>query len=320
MPELPDLTIYLEALERRTLGEPLLGVRLLSPFVLRSVEPPLASVAGRRVETLRRLGKRIVFGLAGERFVVLHLMVAGRLRWLRPGAVPGGRAGRGGGIWLAALDFPGGTLGFTEASKKKRASLRLVAGEAELAALDPGGVEPLIVADDALRASLGRENRTLKRALTDPSLVAGIGNAYSDEILWRARLSPFARTGRLADDEWRRLLEAIRATLVEWTRRLREETGDRFPEKVTAFRDGMAVHGRYGEPCPRCAAPVQRLIYAENEANYCAGCQTEGKLLADRVLSRLLHGDWPRTLDELEERKREARRSAGPAAGPTTDA
>jgi formamidopyrimidine-DNA glycosylase len=306
MPELPDLAIYLEALERRTLGEPLLRVRLLSPFVLRSVEPPLDSVAGRRVEGLRRLGKRIVFALEGGRFVVLHLMIAGRLRWLRAGAAPPRRIG------LAAMDFPAGTLGFTEASKKRRASLRVVEGEAALGALDPGGVEPLAAGDAELRASLARENRTLKRALTDPALVAGVGNAYSDEILWCARLSPFARTGDLDEQAWRRLLASVRSTLVEWIDRLRAETGDRFPEKVTAFREGMAVHGRYGAPCPRCGSPVQRVRYAENEANYCATCQTGGRLLADRVLSRLLHGDWPRTLEELEERKRDARRPGGP--------
>ena len=301
MPELPDLTVYLEALAPRVVGEPLERARLASPFLLRTVAPPLAACEGRRVAGLRRVGKRLVLALEGELFLVLHLMVAGRLRWLARGARGPGR------IVAAAFDFPRGTLVVTEAAKRKRAALHVVAGGAALAALDPGGVEPLEVADAVLRAALARENRTLKRALTDPRLVAGIGNAYSDEILWAARLSPFARTGQLDDADWAGLIEAIRTTLRTWVERLRAEAGGRFPGKVTAFREGMAVHGRFGAPCPRCGAPVQRLVYAENEANYCAPCQTGGRLLADRALSRLLHGDWPATLEELEERKTAAR-------------
>ncbi|HLF55287.1 MAG TPA: DNA-formamidopyrimidine glycosylase family protein [Thermoanaerobaculia bacterium] len=303
MPELPDLSVYLAALRRRIEGERLEGVRLLSPFVLRSVDPPLASAAGRKVVGLERLGKRIVLALEPELFLVLHLMIAGRLRWLAPGARGPGR------IALAAFDFEPGALVLTEASKKKRASLRVVAGRAGLAALDPGGVEPLVASDAELRAALTRENRTLKRALTDPRLVAGIGNSYSDEILWTARLSPFARTAELDEEEWMRLLPAVRETLSGWIERLLAETGDRYPDEVTAFRDGMAVHGRFGQPCPRCGGAVQRIVYAENEANYCPECQTGGRLLADRALSRLLHGDWPKTLEELEGRKAEARRS-----------
>lgn len=308
MPELPDLAVYLEALESRIRGRELAGVRLFSPFVLRSVEPPLAAAAGRRVVGLARLGKRLVIALEGELFLVLHLMIAGRLRWAKRGAKPPGR------IALAAFDFEDGSLLLTEASKKKRAALHLVAGRAALAAHDPGGIEPLVTSDGELRSALERENRTLKRALTDPRLVAGIGNAYSDEILWAARLSPFLRTGQLDDEQWQRLLAAIRSTLVEWTDRLHAEAGDRFPEKVTAFRPGMAVHGRFGEPCPRCGGAVQRIVYAENEANYCPGCQTGGRLLADRALSQLLHGDWPKTLEELEERK-SAARGNGAASG-----
>jgi formamidopyrimidine-DNA glycosylase len=304
VPELPDLTIYLEALAPRVVGEPLERARLSSPFLLRTVSPPLADCENRRVAGLRRVGKRLVLALEGELFLVLHLMIAGRLRWLARGAKGPGR------ISAAAFDFPRGTLVVTEAAKKKRASLHVVAGAAALAALDPGGVEPLVAADAALRAALARENRTLKRALTDPRLVAGIGNAYSDEILWAARLSPFARTGALGEAEWAALLEAIRSTLGAWVERLRAEAGGRFPERVTAFRAEMAVHGRFGAACPRCGAPVQRLVYAENEANYCAPCQTGGRLLADRALSRLLHGDWPATLEELEERKAAARGEA----------
>jgi len=301
MPELPDLEIYREALERRLGGRRIAGVRLFSPFVLRSVEPPLAEAAGRAVLGISRLGKRLVFELEGELFLVLHLMIAGRLRWAKPGAKPPGR------IALAAFDLENGSLLLTEASKKKRAALHLVAGRAALAAHDPGGVEPLLASDDELRSALERENRTLKRALTDPRLVAGIGNAYSDEILWTARLSPFLRSAQIDAEQWQRLLVAIRSTLVEWTERLREASGERFPEKVTAFRAGMAVHGRFGEPCPRCGGAVQRIVYAENQANYCPGCQTGGRLLADRALSQLLHGDWPKTLEELEERKAAAR-------------
>ncbi len=296
MPELPDIVCYLRALEPRVVGEPLARIRLRSPFLVRSVEPPLAAAEGRRVAGLRRLGKRIVFALEGELFLVLHLMIAGRLRWKKPGARPPGRIG------LAAFDFPGGTLLLTEASKKKRASLHLVAGEAALAAHDPGGLEVLEATAAEFAARLRSASHTLKRALTDPRLFSGIGNAYSDEILHRARLSPFKLTGRLDDEELARLFAAARETLGEWTERLCAETGDGFPEKVTAFREGMAVHGRYRKPCPVCGAPVQRIVYAENEANYCAGCQTGGKILADRALSRLLKDDWPRTLEELEER------------------
>jgi len=302
MPELPDLTLYLDALERRVVGERLLEVRLRSPFLLRSVVPPLEAVRGRDVRGVSRLGKRLVVALDGDLYLALHLMIAGRLLWCAGGK----RASRRNE--LANLLFSSGTLVVTEASKKKRAWLRVVAGSAALAALDPGGVEPLMANEEELRAALERENRTLKRALTDPRIVAGIGNAYSDEILWAARLSPFVRTAELDEERWRRLLGAIRSTLVEWTERLRRECGDDFPRKVTAFRDGMAVHGRFGYPCPRCGAAVQRLVYAENEANYCPGCQTGGRLLADRALSRLLHGDWPRTLEELEERKQATRR------------
>jgi formamidopyrimidine-DNA glycosylase len=299
VPELPDLEVYRAAIAARCANQPLSGLRLVSLFVLRSVEPALASFVGHRLVGVRRLGKRLVLELAGERFLVIHLRVAGRLAWWPPAAPARGRSA------LAAFDFPIGTLLLTEAATKKRASLHLVLGEAALAAHDPGGVEPLVADDATLRAALTRENRTLKRALTDPTLVAGIGNAYSDEILWAAELSPFARTGQLGEAEWLRLLAAIRGTLAAWCDRLREEAGEGFPANVTAFRPGMAVHGRFGQPCPRCGAPVQRIVYAENEANYCARCQTDGRLLADRTLSRLLHDDWPRTLEELEERRRE---------------
>jgi formamidopyrimidine-DNA glycosylase len=300
MPELPDLTVYLEALEPRVMGQPLERVRLASVSLLRSVEPPLASFHGRRVVGLRRLGKRLVFGFEGERFFVLHLMIAGRLRWKERGAKPPGRIGH------AAFDFPAGTLILTEAGTKKRATLFAVAGEAALAAHDPGGLEPLECSREAFAAALRRESHTLKRALTDPRLFAGIGNAYSDEILHHARLSPVALTRRLDEAAVTRLFEATRATLLEWTERLRRQAAGAFPEKVTAFRPEMAVHGRYREPCPACGAPVQRIVHAENETNYCARCQTGGKLLADRALSRLLKEDWPRTLEEWEERRPEA--------------
>ena len=297
MPELPDVEVYLDCLRPRVLGQPLQRVRLGSPFLLRSVEPPLAAVEGKRVLGLRRLGKRLVFELDDDLFLVLHLMIAGRLHWKPPGAKTGARTA------LAAFDFPPGTLLLTEAGSKRRASLRVVRGEAALRALDPGGIEPLAASETELRAALSRENHTLKRALTDPHLVAGIGNAYSDEILHRARLSPLRRTDQLGDQEWRRLHAAVDGVLREWTERLRREAGDGFPEKVTAFREGMAVHGRYRQPCPVCGALVQRLVYAENESNYCPQCQTGGKLLADRALSRLLKGDWPRTWEELERRR-----------------
>jgi formamidopyrimidine-DNA glycosylase len=298
LPELPDIVLYIESLRPRVVGRPLERVRLRSPFLLRSVEPPLSSVEGRTVRDLRRLGKRIVFEFENDHFLVLHLMIAGRLLWDKAGAKLPGRLG------LAAFDFSHGTLILTEAGSKRRAALHLVQGEAALNQHDPGGVEPLAVDRDGFRVALQRERHTLKRALTDPRLFSGIGNAYSDEILHRARLSPFKWTDKLSDAELERLFAAIRETLNEWIERLREEAGDRFPKKVTAFRPEMAVHGRYGEPCPVCDAPVQRIRYAENEANYCATCQTGGKLLADRGLSRLLRGDWPRSVEELENRTR----------------
>jgi formamidopyrimidine-DNA glycosylase len=303
MPELPDIVVYIETLQERIAGATLEKIRLASPFLLRSVAPPLQQAENRKVTRLMRMGKRIVIGLEGELFLVLHLMVAGRLQWKDLAAgqsrpkVPGRRG-------LAAFDFAAGTLLLTEAGSKKRASLHLVSDESNLAALDPGGVEVLDVDIDGFREALLRENHTLKRALTDPRLVSGIGNAYSDEILHRARLSPVKLTRRLADEEMERLYHASRETLEKWTERLRDEAGGGFPKKVTAFRPAMAVHGRYKEPCPDCGSPVQRIVYAENETNYCARCQTGGKLLADRALSRLLKRDWPRTLEELEERTR----------------
>jgi formamidopyrimidine-DNA glycosylase len=297
MPELPDVVAYIEALKPRVVGATLDGVRLLHPFVLRSVEPPIGEVVGRRVLGLRRLGKRIVFGLEGERFVVVHLMIAGRLHWKAAGARAPGRIG------LAALDFSTGTLILTEAGTKRRAGLYLARGEAALAQYDPGGLEVLEADRAAFRAALVSERHTLKRTLTDPRLFSGIGNAYSDEILHRARLSPVKLTDQLSDEEVARLHEATRAVLREWSERLCREAAERFPEGVTAFREGMAVHGRYGKPCPVCGAAVQRIVYADNETNYCASCQTGGRLLADRALSRLLRADWPRTLEELEERR-----------------
>jgi formamidopyrimidine-DNA glycosylase len=301
MPELPDVAVYVEALDARIRGARLERVRLASPFLLRSVEPPLAAAAGRTVTGLSRLGKRIVIALDGGLFLALHLMIAGRLHWKTAGARPPGRIG------LAALDFSTGTLVVTEAGTKRRASLHLLRGEAALRELDPGGIEVLETDIAAFRAALARENHTLKRALTDPGILSGIGNAYSDEILHRARLSPVKLTQQLSPEEGARLFEACRETLAEWTERLRREAGGGFPEGVTAFRAGMAVHGRYGKPCPVCGAPVQRIVHAENETNYCARCQTGGRLLADRALSRLLKQDWPRTLEELEERKPVAR-------------
>jgi formamidopyrimidine-DNA glycosylase len=294
MPELPDVVLYLECLHRRVVGHTLDKVRLSSPFLLRSVEPPLVEAEGKTVRGLRRLGKRLVFELGDELFLVLHLMIAGRLHWKARGAKPPGKIG------LAAFDFPGGTLILTEAGTKKRASLHLVRGEAGLAQHQPGGVEVLDADLAAFRAVLLRENHTLKRSLTDPRLFSGIGNAYSDEILHRARLSPLTWTSRLSDEEIALLFEAARATLAEWLERLRAEAGDGFLEKVTAFREGMAVHGRFGQPCPACGTAVQRIVYAENETNYCPRCQTDGKVLADRSLSRLLKDDWPRSVEELE--------------------
>ena len=302
MPELPDIEVYLSALRPRILSQPLEQVRLGSPFLLRTVEPPLASFLGLRVESLRRLGKRIVIGFEGERFAVLHLMIAGRLHWKARGAKLPGRVG------LAAFDFPTGSLVLTEAGSKKRASLYLVVGEAALETHDPGGLEVLTANRDAFGAALRAENHTLKRALTDPHLLSGIGNSYSDEILHRAKLSPFQLTRNLTPAETEVLFQACRDVLIGWTERLRAAAGGGFPEKVTAFREGMAVHGRFGQPCPICGTPVQRLVYADNEANYCPTCQTGGRLLADRALSRLLKQDWPRTLAELEARKRDATR------------
>ena len=298
MPEFPDITIYIEALRERVIGQSVEDVRINTPFLLRTVEPPLASVAGASVRSVERLGKRIVFELDGELFLVLHLMVAGRLHW-KPRA--GGRGAKAGSrAALAAFDFPGGTLTLTEAGSKRRASLHLVRGRAALAEFQRGGLEVLEATPAQFAARLHVENHTVKRSLTDPRLFSGIGNAYSDEILHRARLSPVKLTSRLTADEIARLFDATRDTLVEWTDRLRRELAGGFPEKVTAFRDDMAVHGRYGQPCPICGAPVQRIRYADNETNYCATCQTDGRLLADRALSRLLKEDWPRSLDEME--------------------
>jgi formamidopyrimidine-DNA glycosylase len=297
MPELPDVTLYLECLKPRIQGQRLDRVRIANPFLLRTVDPPLKEADGRTVANLRRLGKRIVIALAPDLFLVLHLMIAGRLHWKKPGTKPPGKVG------LAAFDFSSGTLILTEAGSKRRASLHLVRGEIELARHNPGGLEVLDADEPQFRATLVRENHTLKRALTDPRLFSGIGNAYSDEILHRARLSPLALTHRLSAAEVARLYDAIRATLLDWLDRLRRDVGDGFPEKVTAFREDMAVHGRFGKPCPVCGAAVQRIVYAENETNYCPRCQTGGKVLADRSLSRLLKDDWPRSIEELEEGK-----------------
>jgi formamidopyrimidine-DNA glycosylase len=297
MPELPDITVYIEALERRILGRPLIGVRLGSPFVLRSVEPPLTAFAGQPVRRLSRLGKRIVMAFDEELFLIIHLMIAGRLHWRAAGAPLVRRIG------LAAFDFAEGTLVLTEVASKKRASIHAVRGTSALAAHDPGGMDVFAATLEAFRAALIEENHTLKRTLTDPRLFSGIGNAYSDEILHRAKLSPIRMSQSLDDREVERLLAATRATLTEWIERFRQQTGDGFPEKVTAFRPEMAVHGRFGKPCPVCGAPVQRIVHAENETNYCARCQTGGRLLADRALSRLLKADWPRTLEEMEERR-----------------
>ena len=298
MPELPDITAYISALTPRILGQPLQHIRLASPFLLRTAQPPLSNAEGRHVRELRRIGKRIAFGLEGDLWLVLHLMIAGRLHWKPAGAKLAGRQS------LAAFDFPNGSLVLTEAGAKHRASLHVVSGEEGLRALDPGGVEVLSSTPEAFRQTLTAENRTLKRALTDPRILSGIGNAYSDEILHAAQLSPIALTQKLKPDEWKRLFSATQNTLRLWIDRLSSEAATNFPEKVTAFREGMAVHGRYGKPCPRCGASIQRIRYADNETNYCARCQTGGKVLADRSLSRLLGADWPRTLDELEALKR----------------
>jgi formamidopyrimidine-DNA glycosylase len=294
MPELPDIVAYLEALESRVVGRRLDRVRLGSPFLLRTIQPPLAMVDGRTVRKLRRVGKRIAIGMEGDLWLVIHLMIAGRLHWRPPQVKLAGRQN------LAAFDFVDGSLILTEAGTKRRASLHLLIGEAGLLSVDPGGIEVLDASLPAFRSVLVRENHTLKRALTDPRLLSGIGNAYSDEILHAARLSPLAQTQRLGADEWQRLHEATRRTLQTWIDRLRSDARKSFPEKVTAFREGMAVHGRYGKPCPVCGEKVLRVRYADNETNYCAKCQTGGKVLADRGLSRLLGSDWPRTLEELE--------------------
>ena len=298
MPELPDILLYLHALAPRVVGHRIERIRLASPFLLRSIDTPLASAEGRTVVALNRVGKRIVFELEGEMFLVLHLMIAGRLRWKERGAKIPGKIG------LLALDFSHGTLVLTEAGTKRQASLHVAAGVDALHQHDPGGINVLEADLGAFSAAIRQDNHTLKRALTDPHVFSGIGNAYSDEILHAARLSPFKQTASLSDEELRQLYEATRNTLTRWIARLQEEAGSDFPERVTAFREGMAVHGRYGQPCPDCGAPVQRIVYAANEANYCPQCQTGGRLLADRALSRLLREDWPRTLEELERRRR----------------
>jgi formamidopyrimidine-DNA glycosylase len=297
MPELPDVLLYLHALRSRIVGERVTGVRLVSPFLLRSVDPPLTSVEGRLVTGLQRLGKRVVFELEQELFLVFHLMIAGRFRWKPVGTAVPGKVG------LLAIDFDAGTLIMTEAGTKRQASLHVVQGRDALARHDPGGLEVLDIDRATFTAALRRENHTLKRTLTDPHVFSGIGNAYSDEILHAARMSPFKQTSGLTDEEASRLFDATRQVLSSWIDRLQQETGSEFPEKVTAFREGMAVHGRYGKPCPVCGSPVQRIAYASNEANYCVTCQTGGRLLADRSLSRLLREDWPRTLEELELRR-----------------
>jgi formamidopyrimidine-DNA glycosylase len=295
MPELPDVVVYIEALERRIMGQTLRRIRLASPFLLRSVDPPLSEAYGKKVLGLRRLGKRIVFVLEGDLYLIIHLMIAGRFHWKSAGAKVPGKLG------LAAFDFPTGTLVLTEAGTKKRASLHLVRGEEALSEHARGGLEVLDADLSSFREALTRENHTLKRSLTDPRLFSGIGNAYSDEILHAAKLSPVKQTRQLSDDEIERLFYATKQTLRDWVERLRLEAGETFPEKMTAFRKDMAVHGKYKKPCPVCGSPVQRIVYAENETNYCARCQTGGKLLADRALSRLLKQDWPRTLEEMEE-------------------
>jgi formamidopyrimidine-DNA glycosylase len=298
MPELPDITAYIEAIEARIIGQPIEYVRLASPFLLRTVDPPIAEIEGRAVRELRRIGKRIAIGVEGDLWLVLHLMIAGRLHWRQRGAKLAGRQS------LAAFDFPNGSLVLTEAGTKHRASLYLFRGEEALGAVDPGGIDVFASDLDTFQKALTAENRTLKRALTDPRILSGIGNAYSDEILHSAQLSPITQTHKLKPEEWERLYAGTQETLKLWIDRLRSEARESFPEKVTAFRKGMAVHGRYGEACPRCGEKIQRIRYADNETNYCAKCQTGGKLLADRSLSRLLGSDWPRTLDELETLKR----------------
>ena len=298
MPELPDILAYLSVLKPRIVGQPIQQIRLASPFLLRTAKPAITELEGRTVHVLRRIGKRIVIGVDGDLWLVLHLMIAGRLHWRNQGAKLGGRQN------LAAFDFPNGTLVLTEAGAKHRASLHVFLGEEALRSVDAGGIDVLASALDTFCEALSMENRTLKRALTDPRILSGIGNAYSDEILHAAQLSPIALTRKLKPDEWERLFTATQSTLKHWIDLLSAEANANFPEKVTAFRKGMAVHGRYGEPCPRCGEEIQRIRYADNETNYCARCQTGGKLLADRSLSRLLRSDWPRTMDELEALKR----------------
>ncbi|HEX6573540.1 MAG TPA: DNA-formamidopyrimidine glycosylase family protein [Gemmatimonadaceae bacterium] len=293
MPELPDVTVYVELIQSKVGGRKIERARIASPFVVRSVDPPIREVEGKTVREVRRIGKRIAIGLDDDLWIVFHLMIAGRFRWLKPGAKISGRLG------LAAFDFENGTLLLTEAGTQRRASITVVRGEEALAEIDRGGVEPLEVDRATFAEQLKSENHTLKRSFTDPTLFSGIGNAYSDEIFHRARISPIKLTSRLTDEEITRLYDATRGVLVEWTNRLRNEAGGEFPAKVTAFHDEMAVHGRYGKPCPVCGSPVQRIRYASNETNYCARCQTEGKLLADRALSRLLKQDWPKSIDEL---------------------
>lgn len=295
MPEFPDVTVYIEALSERVLNQPIQKIRIGSPFVVRSFDPPISAAEGKKVLALRRLGKRIVFELEDDFFLIIHLMIAGRFHWKPKGAKIARKYGQ------AAFDFPNGTLLLTEAGTKKRASINLVRGESALREHDPGGLEVFDGSLDQFREALKRENHTLKRTLTDPHVFSGIGNAYSDEILHRAKLSPIRLTQQMTDAEIERLYHAVRESLIEWVERLRKERGTGFPEKVTAFRPDMAVHGKYGKPCPVCGSPVQRIVHAENETNYCAKCQTGGKLLADRSLSRLLKDDWPRTLEELEE-------------------
>lgn len=298
MPELPDIVAYIEALEPRVLNQPIQSIRLSSPFLLRSVDPPLSEASGKKVTDLRRLGKRIVFGLEGDLFIVVHLMIAGRFHWKEKPTKPNRQT-------LGTFVFPSGTLTLTEAGSKKRASMYFVRGEAALAAHDPGGLEVLEADLESFTARLTAENHTLKRSLTDPHFFSGIGNAYSDEILHAAGLSPLKLTKRLEESEIQRLFSATQATLRLWLEKLKKEARGGFPEKVTAFRPDMSVHGRYGKPCPKCATPIQRIVYAANEANYCPACQTGGRLLADRALSRLLKEDWPRTLEELEQRRSE---------------
>jgi formamidopyrimidine-DNA glycosylase len=316
VPELPDVEVYVSHLRRRVVGQVLESVRVASPFLVRSFEPPIAQARGKVVRGTWRMGKRVVLDLDERLHLVVHLMIAGRLRWREPGAKVPGKVG------LAAFDFASGTLLLTEASTKRRASLHLVRGDEALRALDPGGIEPLECDVASFAAALRTGNHTVKRSLTDPHLFSGIGNAYSDEILWRARMSPLRLTSAMSDEEVSTLHAATQATLREWTERLALATGAEFPEKVTAFREEMAVHGRYKQPCPRCGSPVQRIAYAQNEANYCARCQLGGRLLADRSMSRLMRGDWPKTLDELEARKRKdvSRKSASANSDTAGDA